>query len=100
MTTMMMMTATALDFGMSKRYVEPLLSWRPLSPRAVAVPKRVATIASASTSRPSGCSVALGPRTGVNVALTRIGRPLRKLKYAIAPPMTAYIAQPLKPQWK
>ena len=36
----------------------------------------------------------------MNVALTSVGSPLRKLKYAIAPPMTAYIAQPLKPQWK
>ena len=36
----------------------------------------------------------------MNVALTRIGRFLRNPKYAIAPPITAYIAQPLKPQWK
>ena len=79
-TAMMMMTATVLDLGTSKRYSRPLLSCRPLSPRAVAVPNSVATIASASTSRPSGRVVALGPRIGVNVALTRIGRFLRNPK--------------------
>ena len=79
-TTTMMTTAIALDLGTSKTYARPLLSCRPLSPSAVAVPKRVATIASASTIRPSGWVVALGPRSGVNVALTRMGWFLRKPK--------------------
>ena len=42
----------------------------------------------------------VSPSTGVKVALTSVGAPLRKEKYAIAPPMIAYSAHPLKPQWK
>ena len=44
------------------------------------MPTRVAMMASASTSRPSGRSCAFGPSTGVNVELTWIGVPLRKAK--------------------
>ena len=51
-------------------------------------------------SRPIGRVETFGPRIGEKVALTRIGWFFRKPKYAMAPPITAYIAQPLKPQWK
>jgi hypothetical protein len=79
-TTTMIATATPFDFGTSRRYSSPLLSWSPLSPRAVAVPKSVATIARASTTRPNGVSWTFGPSSGENVELTSVGSPLRKLK--------------------
>ncbi len=78
--TRTMMMATWLDFGTPYRYCRPLLSCSPLSPSAVAVPKSVAMIARESTTRPSGVLWASGPNKGVNVALTRIGVPLRKAK--------------------
>ena len=99
-TRTMITTVTWLVLGRPKRYWSPLLSCRPLSPREVAAPKSVAMIASASTTRPSGFWWAFSPSSGVNVALTSVGAPLRNEKYAMAPPMTAYSAHPLKPQWK
>ena len=88
-TTRMMTTVIWLFFGTSRRYCRPLLSWSPLRPRAVAVPNRVATMARASMILPMGVWLAFSPSTGVNVALTRTGSPLRNEKYAIAPPMIA-----------
>jgi hypothetical protein len=59
-TTTMITTATLLDLGTSNRCSRPLLSWSPLSPRAVAVPNSVATMARACTIGPSGFVDALG----------------------------------------
>jgi hypothetical protein len=95
----MITTATALLFGTPETtWLMPLLSCRPFSPSDVAVPNSVATMASASIVRPSGFALASWPSSGVKAELTSVGSPLRNVKYASAPPMIAYSAQPLNPQ--
>ena len=79
-TSTMITTVISLVFGTPNRYCRPLLSCSPFRPSEVAVPNRVAMMASASMRRPIGLSCAFGPSTGVNVELTWIGVPLRKAK--------------------
>jgi len=84
----MMTTVTPLDLSSPVRYSRPLFSCNPLRPSDVAVPNRVATMARASMVRPAASRAPLH-RVAVKVALTSIGVPLRKEKYASAPPMIA-----------
>jgi hypothetical protein len=88
----MITTPTVFDTVTSQRKLSPLLICSAPRPSEVAVPDSVAKIARLSIVRPSGCSLARSPSSGVNVALTRFGVPLRKVKYASADEAPAEVA--------
>ena len=87
-TTTMMMIAMVVVWGTPQMKLSPLFICRAPRPRDVHDPNRVAKIARMSSVLPGHLST-LSPRIGRNAELTRLGAPLRKVKYAMVRATTA-----------
>ena len=80
--TIIRITCVPKLFGTLNKKLRPSLICNAPNPNVAATPVTVAMTANTSIAPPIGPRIAFSPKMGVNVALTRPGYPLWKLKYA------------------